>query len=243
MARPKKAVTSDMLRVVDSFYEKHGDASKLKFKSLETHAASLGIDAKEYDFRRDDSVKRRIAEINEMRKTFGLSFAYKTLDADALIYANPTRASLKAALVELDNSWREIYERAVELSSENTDLMSKRHSIMRDADVLRIEVASLKNNINELNRQSADLLTENRYLKSALESWLYPDIANEILRREGVVGYADANVADIVMDELADLGEPTSLDHIIATDAERISKAQTLINRMKEQVARGGTDA
>jgi len=39
-----------MLRIVDSFYETHGDASKLKYKSLETHAALLGVDAKEYDF-------------------------------------------------------------------------------------------------------------------------------------------------------------------------------------------------
>ena len=91
-----------MLRVVDSFYETHGDASKLKFKSLETHAISLGLDIKEYDFRRNDAVKRRIAEITGMREGFGLTLAYKTLDADALIYANPTRSSLKAALVDLD---------------------------------------------------------------------------------------------------------------------------------------------
>ena len=243
MARPKKVDVSDMLRVVDSFYETHGDESKLKFKSLETYAISLGIDAKEYDFRRNDAVKRRIDEINELRESFGLSLAYKTLDADALIYANPTRASLKAALVELDRSWREVYERAVKLSSENTALLSNNHAIMRDADMLRAEIVSLKDHISNLNRQTTDLLAENRYLKSALEDWLYPDIANEILKNEGVINNVVSNVADDVMDELSDFNEPASIDHIVETDCNRISKAQTLINRMKSQVERGDPDA
>ena len=243
MARPKKVSVSDMLRVVDSFYETHGDASKLKFKSLETYAASLGIDAKEYDFRRNDAVKQRIAEINELRETFGLSLAYKTLDADALIYANPTRASLKAALVELDRSWKDIYDRAVELSSENTALLSSNHAIMRDADVLRTEIVSLKDDVNELKRQAADLLVENRYLKSALEDWLYPDVANEILRREGVARNVVTNVASDVMEELSDFGESANIDHIVASDSVRMSKAQALVDRMKSQIERGDADA
>ena len=243
MARPKKVDPADMLRVVESFYETHGDASKLKFKSLETHAMSLGIEAKEYDFRRDAAVKRRIAELAALGKTYGMSLAYKTLDADALIYANPTRASLKAALVELDNSWREIYERAVKLSSENTNLLSKNHSLMRESNLLRCEAATSRDRISELIRQSSDLLAENRYLKAALESWLYPDVANEILRREGVAVSAASNVADAVMSELADLDEPVSLDHIIAADADRMSKAHSLIDRMKAQVTGGNADA
>jgi len=243
MARPRKAETSDMLRVVDSFYGTHGDVSKLKFKSLEAHAASLGIDAKEYDFRRDDAVRMRIAEINEMRETFGLSLAYKTLDADALIYANPTRASLKAALVDLDRSWREVYERAVSLSSENTVLLSKNHAAMRDADAMRAEIASLKDIANDHNRQSAVLLTENRYLKSALETWLYPEVANEILRREGVIEGTASNVADFVVEELSDLDELASLDRVVATDCERMKNAQALIDRMRSQVKGGGADA
>ena len=243
MARPKKADTSDMLRIVDSYYETHGDASKLKFKSLETHAKSLGLDIKEYDFRRDEAVLRRIAELNKLRGTLGLSLAYKTLDADALINANPTRASLKAALVEFDRSWRSVYERAVALSSENTAMLSKNYSISRDADVLRAENVSLKDEITGLRRQSADLLAENRYLKSALERWLFPDVANEILKREGVLKDAASNVADVAMDELADMDAPASLDQIVAADGERMTKAQEVMDRMKSQIAKGRTDA
>ena len=243
MARPKKADTSDMLRIVDSYYETHGDASKLKFKSLEIHAKSLGLDIKEYDFRRDEAVLRRIAELNKLRGTLGLSLAYKTLDADALINANPTRASLKAALVELDLSWRSVYERAVALSSENTAMLSKSYSISRDADVLRDENVSLKDEIAGLRRQSADLLAENRYLKSALERWLFPDVANEILKREGVIKDAASNVTGIAMDDLADMDAPASLDQIVAADGERMAKAQEVMDRMKSQIAKGRTDA
>jgi hypothetical protein len=239
MARPKKAESSDMLRVVDSFYETHGNASKLKYKALETYAISLGIDAKEYDFRRDDAVKRRIDELTQLRDTLWLSLAYKTLDADALIYANPTRASLKAALTELDRGWREVFERAVKISSENTALLSKNHSVARDADVLRTDIDSLKDTIAELKKQSADLLTENRYLKSALESWLYPDIANEILRREGVLDDTKSNIIDSALEELAGLSEPMDLDQIVAMDSERMTRAQVLIDRMESQVMEG----
>jgi len=232
-----------MLRVLDSFYETHGDASKLKYKSLETHAALLGVDAKEYDFRRDDAVKRRISELMGLREAFGASLAYKTLDADALIYANPTRASLKAALSGLDSSWRAVYERAVVLSTENTALLSKNHSIMRDADMLRVENESLEGSINELRRQAAALLAENRYLRAALESWLYPDVANEILRREGVVETSSFIATNTAMEELVDLDGPASFDQVVAADGERMAKAHPLIERMKSQVTRGDTDA
>ena len=239
MARPKKAITPDMLRIVDSFYESHGDAFKIKFKSLEYHAKTLGLDIKEYDFRRDETVKLRIAELKNLQETLGLSLAYKTLNADALINSNPTRASLKAALVELDSSWRAVYDRAVMLSSENTALLSEKHSITRDVDTLRSQNINLKDSICELRQKSAALLAENRYLKSVLENWLYPDIASEILKRERVIEYTDSKVTDAVMEALADKDEPASLNQIVAQDSERMTKAQSLIERMKSQVVKG----
>jgi len=238
MARPKKANSTDMLRIVDSFYETHGDASRLRFTLLEEYAASLGISIKEYDFRRDESVKKRIDEIKSLQKTAGLSLAYKTLDADALIRTNPTRESLKNALIDLDGNWRAVYERAAKLSAENSILLSENYSIKRDAEALRSEIALLNENANDLRRESVNLLAENRYLKSALERWLYPDVANEILKREGVLPDVDPIVSEAAVEDLTDLIEPVSLDQIVTKDSERITRAQGLINRMKSQINR-----
>jgi len=243
MARPKKADTCDMLRIVDSFYETHGDVTKLKFKSLENHATSLGLDIKEYDFRRSEAVKLRVAELSKLRETLGLSFAYKTLDTDALINTNTTRQALKAALTELDCSWRDIYERAVSLSAENTALLSKNYSIMRDADHLRAENAKLQDAFSEQRRKSAELLVENRYLKSALEDWLFPEVANEILKQEGMLENTASNVTDAAIEELVDLSALVGIDQIVAADGERITKAQELLDRMRVQVSGGSINA
>jgi hypothetical protein len=237
MARPKKVSTMDMLRILDSYLEKHGDAGKLKCSNLEQYAATLGINVKAYDFRRDEAVRRRIDELSDNTANDSISaLAYKNLDADALIANHPTRATLKAALLELDANWRRVYERSVAVAAENTALISENNSKKRAIKELTGEITAAQDEIKTLKHTVSEQQSNVRYLKSALETHLYPALANEILRREGILSQTDTEVSAEAMATMTDTDAPLPFSEAIAPDGCLLSREQRLLERMRNQI-------
>jgi len=238
MARPRKAITEELAHIVDLFYESHGDASKLKCSLLAEYAVSLGMDVKAYDFRRNNSVRQRINEIQsaaDERLNSGL-LAYRNLDADAFIAKNATKAELKAALLELDSYWRSIFERSVHFAGENTKLLSQIYALKRgeaetaaNSDALELELSEKRKAVNAL-------IADNRYLRASLERYLYPAVANELLLRERILEQADTEVTDIAMSELADASPPLSLTAATEQDRQSLSRSGSLLECMKAQI-------
>ena len=242
MARPKKVSTTDMLRILDSYMEKQGDASKLKCSNLEKYAATLGISVKAYDFRRDKSVRCRIDEITAgARNSKAGALVYKNLDADALIANHPTKATLKAALLELDANWRRVYEHSVFIASENTSLISENNSKKQMISELAEEISGAHNEITSLKRTLSEQQLEIRYLKSVVETYLYPALANKLLQCEGMLTSVDMELVNAAA--ISDMTETDSLipfTEAIAPDQELLLREQRLFDLMKSQMVKGG---
>jgi len=89
MARPRKLETRELVQIAESFYESHGNPAKLKFSLLEEYAMSLGIDAKAYDFKRNETVRKRMDELRVASDASGSgAIAYKSLDVEAMLNCN-----------------------------------------------------------------------------------------------------------------------------------------------------------
>jgi len=236
MARPRKTNSEDMLRVLNAYWETHGDPKKLKCSQLEEYAATIGFDIKAYDFRRDESVRKRIEEFRSGDDTAVFALAYKNLDADALIADKPTKTALKAALMDLDSYWRGIYERSVALSEYNLRLLSENAALRKSvADI------TAENEENCMFRSRNNALTiENRYLRSVLSRYLYPAIANEILYRNGVLKQTDTEVTEIAMEEIAEPSMLMSFSAAIEPDVRAVTTEQALLERMNQQIGRRG---
>jgi hypothetical protein len=100
MARPRKLGASEMLKIVDSYYESHGNSNALKYSLFEEYALSLGLDVKAYDFRRNEAVRKRVEELRGMDKFDGIqAIAYKGIDVDAFFIRNRTREALRNGLL------------------------------------------------------------------------------------------------------------------------------------------------
>ena len=125
-----------MVKIVDSFFESNGNTGMLKCSHLEVYAASLGVNAKAYDFRRNESVRQRINELRNSVKIDGHpTIVYKNLDIDAMLNRNRTKEMLRNSLVELDEYWRRIYEKAADLSEKNRSLLNdifSKNSLKKD---------------------------------------------------------------------------------------------------------------
>ena len=238
MARPRKLGDADMIKIVDSFYESNGDLSMLKCSFLEEYAISIGFDAKAYDFRRNKSVRARMDELKDLSLlSSGLgAIAYKSLAVDSLLDRNRTRPMLRNALLELDETWRRIYDRAAEMSKRNKALEKGIEDVSAARDKLACEVSELSAKSTELNKINKELVLENRYLKRMLKQYLYPAIANEILLKENVLEQIDTEVTPAAMDKMVDPILPSPFSSSVTADREIFSREELLLARMKKQI-------
>ena len=245
MARPRKLGDADMIKIVDSFYESNGDPSMLKCSFLEEYAISIGFDVKAYDFRRSKVVRVRMDELKDLSLLSSGSgaIAYKSLDVDSLLDRNRTRPMLRNALLELDETWRRIYDRAAEMSKRNKALEKGIEDVSAVRDKLAFEVSELSAKTTSLNKINKELVLENRYLKRMLKKYLYPAIANEILLNENVLEQVDTEVTQAAMDKIADPFLPSPFSSSVASDREILSREEVLMERMKKQISEAPDEA
>lgn len=245
MARPRKLGNADMIKIVDSFYESNGDPSMLKCSFLEEYAISIGFDVKAYDFRRNKAVRVRMDELKDLSLLSSGSgaIAYKSLDVDSLLDRNRTRPMLRNALLELDETWRRIYDRAAEMSKRNKALEKGIEDVSAERDKLTFDASELSSQITALNKSNKELILENRYLKRMLKQYLYPAIANEILLNENVLEQVDTEVIQTAMDKMADPFLPSPFSSSVASDREILSREEVLMERMKKQISEAPDEA
>ena len=242
MARPKKTDTDTLIQIVDSFFESHGNPVKMKCSRLEEYACSLGFDIKAYDFRRSDAVRRRIEELRNSVWVNGGNdaIAYKSMDVDAFIFRNNTQEKLKNSLLELDETWRSIYEKAAALSSKNGALLSSLATKDRKLETVVAEKDSLAEKLHPLEHSVRTLSTENRYLRKALREYLYPAIANEILQEENVLEQTDTEVTQVAMAALVDSSMPSPFSSAVENDKQMVSRSDRLLGLMASQIRGDG---
>jgi hypothetical protein len=229
MARPKKIPDSVAVRLVDELYEQCGDPKQLKFSALETYAASVGVDAKAYDLRRNRAVILRIAEIEAMSENFDVlgALAYKDLDIDGFLETNKSPAKLKKALAELDGRWRKLYGYAVAITAEKKDLAAK----LAVAGVQIVELSENCAELSDLRKTANALRTENAYLRKMIREYLYPALAVEILQTPGAERLT--TITEHAVLAMTDGDVPEAFNVSIAADQDLRSREDILLERLR----------
>jgi len=233
MARPRKLDEADAIRLVDSLYEQCGDHNRLKFSELEKHATMLGMDVKAYDLRRHEAVLKRIAEIKayELNSCNLKALAYKGLDIDGFVRSNRTPDKLKRSLSELDGRWRKLFDHAVRLSAQVSGLSDKLKKSGALVGGLTEKNAKLAENVASWRSATAALKAENAYLRKMIKEYLYPALADHILKIETTGGaYAVTPAAIIAM---TDREVPLPFGLSIEPDCEMRSREDDLMDRLR----------
>ena len=130
---------------------------------------------------------------------------YKTLDVDSFMMTNRTPSSVKAALVELSQYYKGIVEAATNIKSENDTLRKELEKVTAQ---LREEYSD-KLAFDKVMEEKVQLESENKKLQNILKTSVYPEIANELLKAEGLLK-ADKTV---ITDEFL-------ANHIITSDTK-----------------------
>ena len=233
MARPKKLDDADAIRLVDSLYEQCGDHSRLKFSELEKHAVLLGMEVKAYDLRRNEAVLNRIAEIEAFElNTFSIEvLAYKGLDIDGFISSNRTPDKLKRSLAELDGRWRKLFDHAASLSKQVSGLSDRLEKMETLASDLKEQNRELSAQAASGNSATAALKAENAYLRKKVKEYLYPALADNIMKTDHSDGGPVVTQAAIL--DMVDRHVPLPFGMSVEPDIGLRSREDSLIDRLR----------
>ncbi len=242
MGRNKKNSSEMLVNFAREYFETEGEGNiaRLKCSNFARYAEKHGSDAKAYDFRRDKAVNDFI---EDMKKKAGgdsgvTSKAYRTLDIDALLIKSRNISEFKTCIRELDEYWKSVYEASVNTEKENERLRSHK------ADPNELQEARDANNrletrIRELERENRHLTLACRYMRKMLKKYLYPSVANELLKQEKIPVSENNTVCADAFDELIEAKFPEAFKGIRGTVQEQESKQDRLFRAMEEQVKDG----
>ncbi|HFI0657984.1 TPA: hypothetical protein ACGO0Y_001973 [Streptococcus suis] len=129
------------------------------------------------------TIEKRKAEAED--EEFQTIITYKTLDIDSFMMTNRTPRAIRSALVELNKYYKRIVEVALKYKDE--------------AEVLVIENKKLQEQLQTATSNSEErkaLIDENNALKSIIKTTVYPEIANELLKEEGLLKSESRIISD-----------------------------------------------
>lgn len=149
-------------------------------------------DVKDTTIRRNELFREKLEEyrVNFEDEGFQAVITYKTLDAENFILRNRTPGAMKNALTELSQYYKKIADLAISYKKEADELRER-------FTELEAEVESLKGS-EVYNKQ---LTGENKRLRNIINTTVYPEIANELLKAEGLLKSDHQVISDSYLKE------------------------------------------
>lgn len=186
MARPRLFTEDELIALINEYYLKYPNRM-IKTSDLERYANAHGRpNFKAYSIRRCPKAKQYIDQINANNQvTLETTIVtWRQLDVDAFLNLNRSRNDLKNALIQRDNYYGEVCRSAGEFLRDKEHLEDKIRRMKSEINDLKSQIAELEQmNTNKINRYSQEMLSK---MKKVLDTYVYPDIANEILKKEGL---------------------------------------------------------
>jgi predicted nuclease with TOPRIM domain len=169
-------------------------------------------------------------------KKFLHNYAYKSLDVDDFIYSNSGHVRRAKALRDLDAYWKRAFDCSVQAEKQNRELMKEKASTEAAMRELRAELDRTIADNSELFAKKNKLEIENRYLRKMLRTYLYPALADEILRNGNEHPQTDTEVTDAAVYDFIECGLPKTFEASVSIDDDMQSEAERLIGRLWGQV-------
>lgn len=186
MARPRLFTEDELIALINEYYLEYPNRM-VKTSDLERYANAHGHpEFKSYSIRRCAKAKQYIDQINANNQvTLETTIVtWRQLDVDAFLNLNRSRNDLKNALIQRDNYYGEVCRSAGEFLRDKEHLEDKIRRMKSEINDLKSQIAELEQmNTNKINRYSQEMLSK---MKKVLDTYVYPDIANEILKKEGL---------------------------------------------------------
>ncbi len=191
MARPKMIDDSELLKLIERYFreECRGESRRLKYEDITRFIQKNGYpDYQARSLRRDSIAKTYIENLKKQSKdnTVTTVSTYKTLDVDEFISNNRNPDRLRRSLAELDAYYKSVADSAAQIFNEYNDLLKKYNDLKATLEQNRYEQKESEERSKEAHSEIIALKKEIKALNSVINTYVYPEIANELLAKERV---------------------------------------------------------
>ena len=233
MARPKMIEDELILKLIEKYYLTicNGKSKKLKIPDIAAYIRE-NANCPTYDatvLRRNKAAREYIDSIKSAGDEVALSIVtvFKSLDVETFLDTNRTRNSLKRSLSLLDNYYKTIADSAAELNGKAKVIQIKISKLEKDIEELKTDYEKQKNKNSILKTEISLLKTNNKALQNFVDTYVYPELANQLLVQEGYL----SNTNDIIRKDAFD-------DNLVKTTTEIFSESnviQGLFDKFKDK--------
>ena len=169
--------------------------------------------------RRDEVVRKHIEKLRITSEEAHINTVsvYRDIDIDAFLRKNNTENKIKKALIEREKYYREITNSAAYSFKENKSLKQINAELKEQNRKLQLELDKEKDTTSNTISDKKMLAKENKILREIIDTYVYPEIANELLKKSGLIH------------ETAGVVDEKSLDNEIITSDTDVSKIKNKV--------------
>lgn len=224
MGRKAKIDDAALLNLLDQYFigTCKKDISRLKIPAFAEFVRKNGYeDVQDYVIRRNSAVRKRMEELkNNADETYkNRAVVFRNLDIDSFLAKNTSPAALKKALVERDNYYQQLSESAGYCIRKYNEQDAKIASLTAETDTLKSENASLSVE-NKLSKAKIRIQQEEiQKLRTFIDTYVNPEIANELLKQDGLLKTTSGIVSSDAVEE-----------HLVKADTEVAPKNNIIRN-------------
>lgn len=232
MARKKSISDERILILLEQYIEEKcfGNSKKVKIPKFGDYIRNSGYpNIADTTLRRNKSFREVLQQRNELLEDshYQTVFTYKTLDVDSFMMTNRTPKTIKKALIDFNLYQKKIVEAALHFQKE-ADILKENNQ------ALKSKVESYKEKYEKLiehKKTNKALESEIKILKDFIKTTIYPEIANELLKQEGLL---KSDTQMITNQYLAnDIITPDAQINFHQTDSETVNNSDSLKKETK----------
>lgn len=200
MARKAKFDTESLIALFDKYYKEkcHETSSCIKIPDFGTYLRSYGIDIKDYTIRRNELLMNHINGLKKNPEEVHLKTVavFRDTNIEQFLTLNNTSEKMRAAITEKDNYYRSLSESATYFFRKNKEIESKNRMLTQKNIHLESANNELQLEVDRVNKEIRACKAENQQLRSIIDTYVYPEIANELLKKQGLLK-TTAEIADV----------------------------------------------
>lgn len=237
MSRTKTYNTKEVIGYLNE-YRIENPGLKISIPKFGTYLRNKGCDVQDHTLRRDEEFKKYLEETNkeESSERFNELITYKTVDVDAFMEKNNNKVKLKEAIINRDRYYADIAAKATEAIHEKDVCLEK----MRKSEA---EIAKLKEQLKRMEEKQETAKADDSELekkdeiimalKNIIDDYIYPNAANAILRKEGILQIENNIIDDEVIDKQM-MDANTSIDegNVEEVEKEEIKSKYASVNSL-----------
>lgn len=191
MGRKAKIETDILIQLANKFFTEEcaRNPKMLKIPKFGEYIRQHGYDVEDYLLRRNEQLRSHLATLqsNQESDLYQNLITFRNLDVDAFILKNTTPDAMKRSLIALDLSYQKAISSAMHFTEKYKNLEEEYTALSKKYGTLKTSYEDCQQQLDTEKATHKELEVQLSKYKAIIENYVYPEIANELLKKDGLI--------------------------------------------------------